>query len=141
MARATVVGDCDRTGSEADRGHLLGTRQQDLVKLRAVEVELGSPEMRLHRRTQLGAVEQPPVVPAHQVDGPGDSAGRAQRLLEAELVEKPDRVGPERQRRADLAGGRPLLEDLDVETALSERDRRGEAPDTRTHDHDTRHPS
>jgi hypothetical protein len=126
----------------ADRGHLgaevEGARRHRVdhhpLQVRPEQVELGRPEALLHRRPERGPVQERPVVPAQQVHGVGNGTDATQLLADADLVEEPHRVGPDRQRRSRRVGlGRPL-EDVDLDPAPIERQRRRQPADAATDD-------
>ena len=95
----------------------------------AEEVELGRPEVLLHRRTELGAEEHGVVVPAPELDGRRQHADLAQRRQQPERLEQANGVRTELQRRADGGELRRLLEHLDRHALARERDRGGQPAD------------
>lgn len=100
----------------------------------AMEMIVGCTEALLDFRAQRRALQRATVVPALLVDGERSHAPALHRVPEAQPMQQARGVGADLQAGADLAEARRLLVDLNVESGLEQRQRRGQPADATADD-------
>ena len=92
------------------------------------------------RIAERRAQQRPPVVPAALVPGQRAYTHPRQLVGETESMQDARGVGADLDAGADLADGRGLLVDVDVESRAQQRQRRGQAADAAADDRDRGRP-
>ena len=96
-----------------------------------------------HHRSQRPRAERDPLqrraIGAPDVEQANLGAGAGDRVEDAELAQRHERIGRERQRETELARTAGALDDPDVPAAAPQRERGGQPADPRPNDHCRRH--
>ncbi len=105
-------------------------RSQQRCEIAAMEMIVGRAERRLDLRSQRSALQGAAVVPAPLMHAGRPYAPRIHRVLEAETMQQPRRIGADLDAGADLAESRRRFVHMDVATRLQHRERSREPADT-----------
>jgi hypothetical protein len=107
---------------------------QQRREITAMEMIVRRAECRLDLRTQRSALQGAAIIPAPLMHAGRPHAPRLHRLLDAEPVQQPRRIGADLNAGPDLAELRRLLVDLNIAAGLQQCERCGEPADSATDD-------